>query len=172
VRFAISIITGCLTGILMIGAYWGGEEITNRAWASEVTETIKHSQLSDLRGCLFAIDSDTMHLVRDLNGQNVRRLAWRITKCDELLDRLGENAQDEETSRVLGEARLFFDGYAKTLNEILARQIKLALLYSSDFTFTPDKMEEAQKLETQQTNQMAEAQTFLHHLEMLIGRAW
>jgi len=165
----ITILAGCLVGILMIGAYWGGEEITNRAWASEVTEAIKHSQLSDLRGCLFAIDSDTMHLVRGLSGQNVRRLAWRITKCDELLDRLGETAQDEETSRVLGEARVFFDGYAKTLNEILTRQIKLTLLYGD---FTADKMEEARELETQQTNHMAEAQTFLHHLEMLIGRAW
>lgn len=165
----IAILAGCLVGILMIGSYWGGEEITNRAWASEVSEAIKHSQLSDLRGCLFAIDSDTMHLVRGLSGQNARRLTWRITKCNEFLDHLGEAAQDEETSRVLGEARVFFDGYTKTLNEILARQIKLLLLYGD---FTADKMEEARELEIQQTHQMAEAQKFLNHLERLIKRAW
>ena len=163
------IIVGFLVGILTIGAYRTGEEVSEKVWANTVEVALEHGQLSDLSGCLFAIDSDTMHLVRAFDADAARRLAWRMSRCDDLLEALGQVPQDEETGRVLGEARIFFNGYQETLNDILELQLKLEVLYAD---FSTDKVEEIGRLELQQNKQLRDAQKFLDRMQSLIIRAW
>ncbi len=150
-------------------SFWGGLEAGEKKWASVVVEAIKQRGLSDLRGCIFAIDSNSLRMVRRLDPKTADKTAWRIEQCDKILARLGALEQDEDTSRILGEAKLFYDGYTETLSEILATQIQLETLYN-EFSF--GALDRVRELEELQNKQIHESKKFLERLELLIGRAW
>lgn len=162
--------------ILMItllgGAFWSGLEVGENKWENRVVEATKHKYLSNLHGCLFTIDSTTLRLIRNLNPETTQQNAWRVGQCDKFLEFLGRRELDEDTSRILGEARLFYDGYKQTLREIFATQIQLETLYTTMGLGDTEKMVEAQELEDRQTEQIEETKKFLERLEMLIIRAW
>ena len=150
-------------------SFWGGFEAGEKKWSSVVVEAIKQGGLSDLRGCIFAIDSNSLRMVRRLDPKTADKTAWRIEQCDKILARLGALEQDEDTSRTLGEAKLFYDGYIETLSEILSTQIRLETLYD---TISFETLGEAQELEELQNKQIHETKKFLERLELLIVRAW
>jgi hypothetical protein len=156
--------------LLLAGSFWRGLEAGEAKWSGAVAEATKKRNLSDLRGCLFAVDSTAIRLVRILNAEGLQKVAWRVAQCDGFLETLGTTGEDEEIGRILGEARLFYDGYSVTLNEIIGRQIQLETLYNAFGSV--EKMRKAQELEAQQTRQIHEAQQFLDRLEMLIVRSW
>jgi len=150
-------------------SFGGGFEAGEKKWASVVVEAMKQRGLSDLRGCIFAIDSNSLRMVRNLDPKTADKTAWRIEQCDKILARLGALEQDEDTSRILGEAKLFYGGYIETLSEILATQIQLETLYNA---LSLETLGKAQELEELQNKQIHETKKFLERLELLIVRAW
>jgi hypothetical protein len=158
--------------VLLLGSFWGGREMGQRAEQIAMSKALKHRRLSDLRGCLFAVDSNMLRTVRHLDQLNIERLVWRLGQCDAFLDRLGKTALDDETSGILGEVRLFYDGYYQDLQEIVDRQIELKELYNNFSIEDTEKIRRTKELEEQQAGQIQESAKFLDRLELLIIRAW
>jgi len=161
-----------LSLLLLVGAFRGGLEVGERAWAEKVAVETNHAQLSNIRGCLFAIDSDTLHFVRSPGGESLKRLFWRFNQCNSFLEALGTTELDENVSGILGEVQLFLNGYTVTLKEIVGRQIMLETLYNDLGVGDTEKLREVQKLETLQTEQLQEAEKFMDRMQLLITEAW
>ncbi len=161
-----------LSALLIVGAFRGGLEVGERAWSEKVAVAEKQVQLSNLRGCVFAIDSDTLHFVRSVDSSNLKRLFWRINKCDSFLENLGTTELDEEVSRVLGEIKLFLNGYQATLREILGRQLMLEALYADLTAGDIGHPLQVQELEDLQTEQLQEAMRFLDRIQLLATKIW
>jgi hypothetical protein len=161
-----------LSALLIVGAFRGGLEVGERAWSEKVAVAERQVQLSHLRGCVFAIDSDTLHFVRTPDVINLRRLLWRVNKCDSFLENLGTTELDEEISGVLGEIKLFLNGYQTTLKEIMGRQIMLEALYADLTTGDIEVLLEVEALEDLQTEQLQETMRFLDRIQLLATTIW
>jgi hypothetical protein len=173
VKISFLVLLAC--GLLMV-SFIGGRENRDRKGSDLINTSLKYGQLSDVRGCLFASDSQAMRVIRDINPKDVRNLIWRLEQCERFLVTLGNDEQDEEVGSVLGEARLFYDGYIETLNEIIVSQIKLNALYANAQDATLEQRQrieiELERLVIQQENQIKESKKFIERLELLIVRAW
>ncbi len=136
------------------------------------TERIHH-QLSDLRGCMYAMDSDTLRFILNQEQEDLMRVLHRTSECREFIKEVGANAIDEELSGTLGEIVLFYDGYTATLQEILARQITLKTLLTKA-AIDPDPATDAHllTLTKQQLDAITTTRNFLDRLTRLIVRAW
>jgi len=161
-----------LSALLIVGAFRGGLEVGERAWAEKVAVAERQIQLSNLRGCVFAIDSDTLHFVRTPDVLNLRRLLWRVGACDSFLETLGTTELDAEISGVLGEIKLFLNGYQTTLKEIIGRQIMLEALYADLTTGDIEVLLEVEELEDLQTEQLQESMRFLDRIQLLATKIW
>ena len=168
-----------LSTLMILGAFRGGLEVGERAWAGTVAvaeERVQLAegrvQLSHLRGCVFAIDSDTLHFVRSPDAVTLKRLLWRYNQCGTFVEALGSMETDEETSWVLGEIKLFLSGYNATLKEIMGRQIMLETLYSELEIGNVAQLREVQELEDLQTAQLQESMQFLDRIQLLATKIW
>jgi hypothetical protein len=103
---------------------------------------------------------------------NLRRLLWRVNKCDSFLENLGTTELDEEISGVLGEIKLFLNGYQTTLKEIMGRQIMLEALYADLTTGDIEVLLEVEALEDLQTEQLQETMRFLDRIQLLATTIW
>lgn len=133
---------------------------------------LKQQQLANLRMCLFSLEIDTLLNIQEWSDMRIQRLMWRNSLCSEYLDLLGNSWLDEETSFILGEMRLFFDGYVTSLQEIAQRQLKLKIAYQVLSANNPDDVKLVTEVETKQIDQVKESEEFLDKLLLLIGEAW
>jgi hypothetical protein len=169
-----------LVGVLalsLITSFWGGLYTGLGIGQSEgktaaLVVNLKQQQLSNLRMCFFSLETDMLRNVQEWSEQRVQRLMWRHSLCNEYLDLLGSSWLDEETSYILGEMRLFFDGYITTIREISRRQLKLEIAYLVLSVNDPKDVKVVQETETEQLVQLRESEKFLDRLLLLIGEAW
>jgi hypothetical protein len=160
--------------ICLLAGFGGGAYITDRVWDSQMAPVVARCTVVNFQTCLFMVDSDMMRFIAQSNSRKLKKLRWRMERCSEFLDQAGKTATDEKTSRFLGEIRLFYDGYAETLNEIIATQVKLELLYNGFLLKDMDKNpgKEILKLSEEQAEHLIETRKFLQRLEALIAETW
>lgn len=166
--YLLTLLTVCLLAL----SFWGGLATGEKVWSHTVADAVKHQRLSDLRGCLFSIDSEVMHFLNKPEVEAIKKLLWREEQCSLFLDFLGRAELDEETSVILGEARLFYGGYSLTFREVIGREIQLQTLYTGLDSTDVIAMRKIVELEEQQEQQIQELQKFLDRLESLIVKAW
>ena len=133
---------------------------------------LKQQQLANLRMCLFSLEIDTLLNIQEWSDLRIQRLMWRHSLCNEYLGLLGSSWLDDETSFILGEMRLFFDGYVTSLQEIAQRQLKLKIAYQVLSANDPEDVKLVTGVEAKQTAQIKESEEFLDKLLLLIGEAW
>ena len=85
---------------------------------------------------------------------------------------MGTTELDEEISGVLGEIKLFLNGYQTTLKEIIGRQIMLEALYADLTTGDIEVLLEVEQLEALQTEQLQETMRFLDRIQLLATKIW
>ena len=168
----------CAAIVLFIGmVYLGfqtGLDIKKDHLEKQVVVERNHHLLTDLRGCMYAMDSDVWRFVLNPVRGDLTRVLRRATACKEFIALLGKNISDEDASAVVGEAAIFYDGYIDALREILVRQVELTILYvelDADATDI-DSEQRIVELTQLQVEGIIETRNFLDHLEQLIVRVW
>jgi hypothetical protein len=133
------------------------------------TERIQH-RLTDLRGCVYAMDSDLFRYMLSPQIAQSQQTLLRTVTCRRFVQEVGENISDDKTSQTVGEILIFYDGYVATLKELLARQSEFTDL----ITEPPgqDTMPRMKELIDKQAEAIIDTRKFLDKLEHLITRAW
>lgn len=160
--------------VCLLGAFGGGAYITNQVWDSQMTPVMAQCTIVKFQTCLFMVDSDMLRFIAQADSSKLKKLAWRMERCGEFLDEAGKAVLDEEVGGFLGEIRLFYDGYAVTLHEIIATQVQLELMYNGLRLKGGDENLEKEmlKLAEKQVGYLHETRKFLERLEVLIAGTW
>lgn len=160
-----------LTALLFVfGSFWGGIEARDAVARAREARSAQTLALSGVLGCVYAADSLSMHFLYREDVGTLLIAHRMLDGCESLLDQLGASVQDEETSAILGEAKLFYDGYRTTMSEILSRQVQLGTLYNAIGGMAD--LRKAEALEEQQQRQVHESQEFVNRLNALLLQAW
>lgn len=112
--------------------------------------------------CIVSANASVFKYLRTNEERDVVIVPILLDHCDEWLDRLGKNSPDEKTSAMLGQARLFFDGFRESAMSILDRQRQLEELYAGGLTLLAeaDKLRKIKKLEEEQSKAVLEFTKF------------
>jgi len=123
-----------------------------------------------LQMCIIAANGKIFQYLRTNDPQDAAIAGLTIDKCDEWLDTLGTNAPDEKTSTMLGQARLFFDGFRKSASAIISRQVELEELYGTGLNLFSDaeKLIKIKKLEEEQNKDIPEFNKFTSRIFLSI----
>jgi hypothetical protein len=170
-----------ITCILMLCSYELGSQI--RAYSdqgileraeTQIINSKRQLELTSFIGCMYAIDSDVMRFINRPNVELLISANHKISVCGKIIDSVGTSVlnNNDTTDESLSQALLFFDGYKKTVREILSRQAVLHILYDS--LPTPDEKihEEIRNLENQQQRQIHEVHQFVFKISYLTLLAW
>jgi len=161
------IVLGCVS-LFAFGTFF--QEYRNRQFVNAVVwqanEQISLAQYdklnSQLQLCVISVNGKIFQYLRTTDPQDAAIAGLTIDKCDEWLDYLGKNAPDEKTSAMLGQARLFFDGFRASANKIIIRQIRLEEEYKKGINLFGDVLglTEVKKLEEEQNKAIPEFNKF------------
>lgn len=125
-----------------------------------------------LQMCIVAANGKVFQYLRTNDPRDAATASLMIDKCDEWLETLGRNAPNERVSRMLGEARLFFDGFRESAKDIIARQLRLEEEYNKGINLFGDAggLTEIKKLEEKQNKAIPEFNKFTSTIFLSIVR--
>lgn len=142
--------------------------------ANEQVFTAEYTILqTQLQMCIIAANGKVFQYLRTNDPQDAAIAALTLDKCDEWLDVIGKKAPDKRTSAMLGEARLFFDGFRDSANSIVMRQTQLDELYGTGMNLLadPERLLQIKKLEEEQSEAIPEFNKFTSHIFLSILEA-
>ena len=147
--------------LLLLGAlvlcFWTGGNERDNVWFDTVQQAQKEGYLAVVLACIYAVDSDMLRFLAVPTPATLERAKLRTQRCPKLLDTAGNAIQDEEVGLILGEARLFLNGY----------QIAMAELMQTRAAFELGNLS-AEEFEVTQKAQIEETGQFLIKLEELL----
>jgi len=128
---------------------------------------------TQLQLCVVGANGKIFQYLRTNDPKDAAIAALTIDKCDEWLEMLGKNAPNKQTSAMLGQARLFFDGFRASANALVQRQIQLEELYAAGVGLLGDvpSMHEIAKLEEEQSKAIPEFNKFTSTIFLSIVQA-
>jgi hypothetical protein len=128
---------------------------------------------SQLQLCIVSANGKVFQYLRTNSPKDAALVSLTLNRCDEWLDVLGKSAPDEKTSAMLGQARLFFNGFRESAKAIVGRQMKLEELYAKGFNLLGDvrDLSQVKKLEEEQSQAIPEFNKFTSAIFLAIVQA-
>lgn len=131
--------------------------------ANEQIALLQYDKLTTrLQLCIVAVHGKVFQFLRTNDPGDAAIAALTIDQCDQWLDVAGKNAPNEKSSVLLGEARLFFDGFRASANKIIERQLRLEEYYSKGLDLFSDakSLTQIKVLEEEQNKAIPEFNKF------------
>ena len=165
-------------GAVSLG-FFIGQDLTTRHWNRRVKTEIRHHQLVDLRGCLYAVDSGVFRILLGVSQREYKQNPLiqhfkHIDICRQFIVDMGAEEDDENLSEYLGQILIFFDGYTVSIEDILVRQLTILSLLENQDTENnrTGTREQIKVLINDQVSSVEETQEFVLKIEDLISRVW